>query len=150
MHLIEGMKIHENIFIWLTSMVLCLAAIICVSNSFAQERPVFENSLFEQTDWATKDLNQTDKLHTPALADPEIRLYPNPVEDYLLIKSASISHIERVEFYNILGSKMLIVTVKPNGQLARLEVGDLPKGVYMIRVFDHANSVIYTKSISKN
>ena len=79
----------------------------------------------------------------------EIRLYPNPVEDYLLLKTQDVSDILRIEVFNILGSKMLIENTKQNSQVSRFNLTHFPKGVYMVRIYNPSNEVIFTKSISK-
>ncbi len=83
----------------------------------------------------------------------KIRVYPNPARDYFLIRNLPKGEISTVEVYNIFGRKMLSFSQsasKSNNAVHRFDIGALAKGIYMVRVFDTNQNVIYTKSLSKD
>ncbi len=79
----------------------------------------------------------------------DIKVYPNPAKDYVLVKREPTDRIERVEVYNMLGLKVMSQKVENDNLITRVDLLDLQKGIYMLRVFDGDNSVVMTKSISK-
>ncbi len=60
--------------------------------------------------------------------DMGIRIYPNPVEDFLNISGEDITS---VTIYNILGETVKCCSVPCNGAI---DVSDLPKGCYLVNV----------------
>lgn len=60
---------------------------------------------------------------------PEI--YPVPAEDYLIIRNAY--GIKSIELHDLSGSKLISVTDAGDGEI-RLYVGDLRRGVYVLRI----------------
>lgn len=79
-----------------------------------------------------------------------IQIYPNPVEDYLQVKNKGNNNIRKIAVYNILGSKVISHEAEPNAIISRLNMQDLKKGIYMIRVYGKNNRVLMTKSVSKS
>ncbi len=77
--------------------------------------------------------------------DPILSFYPNPVLENLNIKFQERGD-HTIIIYNMLGEKMLTGTVI-DGDLLRLDVSDLKKGVYFIS-YDLGGKVI-TKTFSK-
>lgn len=59
-------------------------------------------------------------------------IFPNPTENYLFVK---IVEGDLVELINAIGEKMNI-SYNIDAGLARLEMGQLPKGIYFVRVFN--------------
>jgi len=82
-----------------------------------------------------------------------IRIYPNPARDYVLIKNLPGGQRVTVEVFNIFGRKMLSFSqsVTNNASAAqKFDLTSLVRGIYMIRIFDNAGNVIFTKSLSKD
>lgn len=79
----------------------------------------------------------------------EIKIYPNPARDYVLVRREATDMIKRVEVYNMLGLKVASQEIDPDNLTTRVDLVDLQKGIYMIRIFDRDNNVVMTKSISK-
>lgn len=69
-----------------------------------------------------------------SLADNEtisgVRVYPNPVTSELTIKS--VIKTDAVEMYNLLGQR--VASRKIEGNVATLDVSELPNGVYFVNV----------------
>jgi hypothetical protein len=74
----------------------------------------------------------------------EIKIYPNPVQDKLTITNTK--NIENIVIYNALGQLLRQFTIN-NSQLS-IDVSDLPKGIYTLKVQD-INGVITTQQFLK-
>lgn len=94
------------------------------------------------------DINQSTGVSTYK-GFSDIKIYPNPARDYVLIRREATDKIKRVEVYNMLGLKVAAQDIDPDNLTTRVDLVDLQKGIYMIRIFDHDNNVVMTKSISK-
>ena len=70
-----------------------------------------------------------------------VNMYPNPVENYLTIRSKS--EITRVQVYSLLGD--LVIDVKTN--FLRINLSNLNSGIYMIKI--HSNQFFVTKKLIK-
>lgn len=79
----------------------------------------------------------------------DIQIYPNPAREFVIIKRPNLMNINRIEVYNMLGLKVISQYPQSGEAESRIDLLDLQKGVYMIRIFDKNNNVILTKSISK-
>jgi len=82
-----------------------------------------------------------------------VNVYPNPVKDIMSIKGLPDSQTYKVEIYSILGMKISSYTLtagSSQGGIHEVDVQELPKGVYMVRVLDKGMNLIFNKSISKN
>ena len=79
----------------------------------------------------------------------DIKIYPNPARDYVLVRREATDRIKHVEVYNMLGLKVTQQEIDPDNLTTRIDLVDLQKGIYMIRIFDFDNNVVMTKSISK-
>lgn len=97
---------------------------------------------------ATATNTLSKKLQTNASSS--IQIYPNPVEDYLQVKNQGNRDIKKIDVHNILGSKVISHRAEPNAIINRLNMQDLKKGIYMIRVYGENNRVLMTKSVSKS
>ena len=82
---------------------------------------------------------------TERVSEAEVTIYPNPTTDYFNIRSDR--NIGSVAVYDLLGKEIL--RKDTHGQHARIQVGTLSKGVYIVRVLDHEGQVITTKRLRK-
>lgn len=64
-----------------------------------------------------------------------IRIYPNPTQDYINIESPSI--IEQITLYNVLGNEVLRVE-----QANKINVGELSPGIYNIKIVTDNGTLI--------
>lgn len=94
-------------------------------------------------------LGDVTSAPTLAKAEAKLQVYPNPARDYILVKQESGAKVERIEVYNMLGLKVLSQQAQADSQITRVDLLDMQKGIYMVRVFDKDNNVVLTKSISK-
>ncbi len=59
-----------------------------------------------------------------------IDLHPNPVTDFLKIKSKGLT-LTKIEIYSILGGKVKEIDPKSKS----IYLGDLPRGIYLIKIY---------------
>ncbi len=79
-------------------------------------------------DFAANNLTSGKGLQTQA----ELQIAPNPSSGRVLLSAPGFSAQAQVEVFNILGNKML--TFPLSGNKMNLDLGDLKKGVYLIKV----------------
>ena len=70
-----------------------------------------------------------------------VSMYPNPVQNYLTIRSNI--PVTRVKVYSLLGD--LVKDVRTN--FSRIDMRDLNSGIYMIKI--HSNEFFITKKLIK-
>ena len=94
-------------------------------------------------------VNNTTGVTVVKPADPEsIKVYPNPAKDFVLIQNQQGVELSRVEVYSMLGRKVLTEKLDSQEALTKIDISEMQKGIYMVRVFDSSNNVVVTKSIS--
>jgi len=77
-----------------------------------------------------------------------VRSYPNPVEDFLFINTASSNKTDAVFVYDMLGNLLLQESQSTNG-LFTLKVSSLSSGPYLVKVYQHGVVVKTIKCIKK-
>ena len=83
-------------------------------------------------------------LSTAKFEISNVKMYPNPVSNYLTIEANST--IEKVSVYNLLGQEVLSRSPKSNS--ATLQTNNLQKGIYIVRT-DIDGKVTTTKIIKE-
>jgi hypothetical protein len=89
------------------------------------------------------DMDELLKQDNSSFAN-ELKLYPNPSNSMVTLESNEL--ITRVEISNTLGQVMLI----DNGPVASkksLNLKDLPKGLYLIKVYNYDNFAVKQLSL---
>lgn len=74
-------------------------------------------------------------LGVPDKSISELRLFPNPVEDYLML--SGFDKLDKIEIYNTIGQKVFTST-EQNGN--RIDTSSLTSGVYILRAVSGNNS----------
>lgn len=92
---------------------------------------------------------QTSVADMPKTSD--IKVYPNPAKDFLYLRDLPVNKDVNVEIYNILGRKILSesFSYKSSTNEQRIDINELQKGIYLVRVFDGQMNLLSTRSISK-
>lgn len=92
---------------------------------------------------------QTSVADMPKTND--IKVYPNPAKDFLYLRDLPVNKDVNVEIYNILGRKILSesFSYKSSTNEQRIDINELQKGIYLVRVFDGQMNLLSTRSISK-
>jgi hypothetical protein len=74
-------------------------------------------------------LHKNTVLGTNDFESAKVKMYPNPASNVLNIES--LSNIEKVAVYNVLGQQVLIKS--PNSELVTLDVSTLQVGIYVVK-----------------
>lgn len=86
-----------------------------------------------------------------ALADnsksTKFNVYPMPAVDYFQFDDAE-GKVGRVEVWDLIGKKLATFYVNATGE--RYNVGNLPRGLYLLRFYDKSGNALFTQRISKN
>ena len=69
-------------------------------------------------------------------------IYPNPCLNALYIDAPDMEGIVNVEFINLLGSVVKTVSTTPDRAQTGINVSDLTKGVYLVRISNGMNSYV--------
>jgi len=82
-----------------------------------------------------------------ASTENNIRIYPNPVANHLMIENIS-SDISSVEIYDMLGSKVMSRNTDAGDNLD-VDVASLGKGIYFAKLNTRAGKTVLTKRFTK-
>ncbi len=75
-------------------------------------------------------------------------LYPNPAHDQLSLNMSDASNsIKNVFVYDILGNQVMQLSAASKVDFNRINVGHLPKGVYLVKLQDR-DGMIYSRRLS--
>ena len=78
------------------------------------------------------------------LTDTDVLVYPNPASTYVQVESKKLK-IESIEIYDIFGKVLKQLTITRSNNLT-IEIEDLPKGIYLLRIKTN-NSVLIKKFV---
>ncbi len=74
------------------------------------------------------------------------RIYPNPAVEYIMLEDDD-DVVRYLEIFSVMGRKIEEFVVGSSTQ--KFDVGNLPKGMYMVRMLDAQRAIIRTQRISK-
>lgn len=105
-----------------------------------------------QTDTAVFILTKTDgtSISTVSMKDQRISLYPNPSKDILNIYAAKSLNAKQISIYNLIGQEINTQELDKNNDVTRLNVQNLPSGIYMIRVANQNGEIVSTRKFLKD
>lgn len=66
----------------------------------------------------------------------ELKMFPNPSQGNVSISGSEISELKSIEIYDILGSKVKSISVSTTSNKLDLNLSNLKKGVYLVRLND--------------
>lgn len=75
----------------------------------------------------------------------QVKVFPNPAKDVIQVEMSS-KQPTTIDVYNVLGAKVKTISYRGD-DYAKIEINDLPKGVYLLRIND--NGQIITKQFQK-
>jgi hypothetical protein len=94
----------------------------------------------------------TSNITASAKKNIEVSFYPNPVKDNMFVAGLPENQSFKVELYSLLGTKVTTYNL-PAGTsqsgIHQIDMQELPKGVYMVRIVDKSMNLIFNKSVSK-
>lgn len=103
----------------------------------SKKNPQFIDTIFFIANSWTTNVKDIEK-------NQSFSFYPNPVKDQISIKYPSKDNV-KIEIFNVLGMK--VKTINQEGNITSLQVSDLKKGIYFIRITD--GTTILSKQFSK-
>ncbi|MBC8172474.1 MAG: CotH kinase family protein [Chitinophagales bacterium] len=81
---------------------------------------------------------------------PEIQIYPNPVSDVLHISIKNNTENVYVEIINIAGEKMIDEFISATQNTLKIDLQEIPRGVYQIRIIGESGSAVGVNRFVKN
>lgn len=94
----------------------------------------------------TYNINFYLKSGIASISADNIKVYPNPANDYIYIKNThKYIQIQQVQLFDLLGKQLLSQNV--NESTHKLELSSLPKGIYMLKVSTHNTTIITMKIV---
>ena len=69
-----------------------------------------------------------------------VLIYPNPANDYLMINT-TINENLKIEIYTIRGQNVLSAECTNNASQMRIDISQLPAGIYFIRIANNQNNI---------
>jgi hypothetical protein len=86
-----------------------------------------------------------DKVKTQQRLNDDIRVYPNPAVDYIMITDND--NVAQVWVYNMLGKRVKAYNVESSGM--KFDIRDLPRGMYIVRLIGSNEELVMTRRINK-
>ena len=78
-----------------------------------------------------------------------LKVYPNPAQDFIAIQSNLLNKKLKLELFNELGQVVLKSEILPASTLSIMETHTLYNGLYFLKVSDHKNAKSYKIIIKK-
>lgn len=79
-----------------------------------------------------------------AAEDIDIKVYPNPASDLVTIVTGQLAEASNVYLFNVLGQQTYVNIEKTN-EGCKMDVRDLPEGIYLILIEDKSHKSYYKK-----
>ena len=76
----------------------------------------------------------------------EIAIYPNPVTDFINIKSNVSDKFKSIEFYNTLGQRIYCKNVSNISDI-KIDVSNFKKGIYVVKIYFENSNIASSKFI---
>jgi hypothetical protein len=94
--------------------------------------------------WLCVTIGIAQNAHQTPSAN-QIRLFPNPATEFVILYDET-NNVEQLIFLNIVGKQVKQFKVSEG---MRYQLGDLPDGIYLVRILSHQGNLIKTIRISK-
>ena len=102
----------------------------------------------EQSVWFRKGHRQYPASITPAPEADNVKIYPVPTSDRLMISMADNATYTSVQISDMTGR--IVMTQSISGKTEQMNIGALQSGVYIVRLKDDAGIKTFTSRIVKN
>ncbi|RKX20062.1 MAG: hypothetical protein DRP35_06655, partial [Candidatus Zixiibacteriota bacterium] len=78
-------------------------------------------------------------LNPSFISDPEnsnndLKVYPVPAKDFIWINTGNKTIVSQPKVYNALGKQIPITTTKVSGNLWQINLGTIPRGLYVVKI----------------
>jgi Secretion system C-terminal sorting domain len=121
-----------------------IAMLICVSFSTASAQADYSASVKGsasatlKTQTSSSDRNQIFKTGSPGDESLRVRIFPDPVTDYLLASVTLAEANTTVTVMSLIGTTMLTDVIPAGSSSIVLDVKNIPHGIYVI-IFENKN-----------
>ncbi|MCB0699672.1 MAG: T9SS type A sorting domain-containing protein [Chitinophagales bacterium] len=95
-----------------------------------------DTAVFQFSRWATNVSNVNGNLN-------KVSLYPNPARSELNVTYDKEAGVKSIAIYNLVGKQ--VVKYKVGGSSAKLDIENVPSGVYFVRLMDNTGRVMATR-----
>ncbi|MFZ4544323.1 MAG: T9SS type A sorting domain-containing protein [Saprospiraceae bacterium] len=102
-------------------------------------------ALFAQSDKSCINCGSNSDFFSNSSYKTTLNVYPNPTSDYIGINDDS-DRVVKIEFYNLTGRQMKSF---PISRAEKVNILDLPNGVYFVRLIDKNNHIVTTQRVTK-
>ncbi|MDO3694001.1 BNR-4 repeat-containing protein [Wenyingzhuangia sp. chi5] len=92
--------------------------------------------------WNTLKIERTGDLSVNRLDSEAFKIHPNPVSDVLTLQNINNYNILKIEIYSVMGKKVL-----ENKNIQPIDVSNLEKGVYILKIYTNNNSIAVKRFI---
>ncbi len=95
----------------------------------------------------TQSVTVCGGIHSLSNLNSDVRVFPNPNNGDFAINLNSVSENTTIEIYNSIGQ--LVLTEKVNSLSTKINIAQMPKGIYVLRLKEN-NAIIKTTKIVKD
>ena len=78
--------------------------------------------------------------------DDDVVLYPNPAKAHVNVIFNSALGVKNIAIYNLIGKAVSVYKV--NGNSAKLDLTDIPSGIYFVRLINSQGKIVATRKIT--
>ena len=112
---------------------------------YLNEENIIETRIYIESIYKLNQGGVNNKVGINKLNKESVKLYPNPANDFFIIKSTEI--IEKLNLYNLRG--FFIKSYKLNDSMAKILLNDLNQGIYILKIYTKGKIVIKRIIINK-
>jgi hypothetical protein len=78
--------------------------------------------------------------------DDEVSIYPNPARSHVNVVFDAALGVKNIAVYNLIGK--LVSIYKVNGNSAKLDIEEIPAGIYFIRLINSQGKIVATRKFT--
>jgi len=84
-----------------------------------------------------------------SVSSDDVVVYPNPAKDAVNVIYDAKSNVKTIAVYNLIGKLMGPVYVPSSNTSAKIDLNDVPNGVYFIRLMNNQGNVVATRRFTR-
>jgi hypothetical protein len=87
-------------------------------------------------------------ITTTVIGDDNVKLFPNPARDFINVLYDSKANVKTAAIYNLIGKTIQVYKVSDNNS-AKLDLENVPSGVYFLRLMNANGQVVATRRFTR-
>lgn len=87
-------------------------------------------------------------ITTTVVSDDNVKLFPNPARDFVNVIYDAKANVKTAAIYNLIGKTIQVYKVSDNNS-AKLDLENVPSGVYFIRLMNATGQVVATRRFTR-